>query len=459
MLGAGRVMMNEIGEAIKQRKVLVIVGLVACLALVAGLVFAATSCQNSGVSGPGGCTMNAELMTDVTVPDGTQFAGGEAFTKTWRIKNSGTCNWEEGTQLAYVSGDPLEGPAAVTVSALTAGSSTDVSVDFVAPTAAGTYRSNWRMQMSGGVQFGAELHVEIVVPAPSSGAPSPTPTPTPVPMPTATLAPMPTPTPTPFGGGIGRIAYVSFRDGNAEIYTMGTSDASPTRLTNTPETEDKPDWSRDGGHIAFERWLSGKPDIFTMNADGSGQVNLTSSSSWSDYEPSWSPDGSHIAFSSNRAGGALQIWTMKSDGSALVRLTFTTKANMYPDWSPDGSRIVFLSQRDGQDEIYVMNANGTGQTRLTSTGGNGFPKWSPDGSKITFHGAHGIWVMNAYGGSKTQLTTNSTDLRTAWSPNGDLIAFDSTRSGNFDLWVMKPDGTGIAQLTTNSKLDLYPSWA
>jgi Tol biopolymer transport system component len=455
-------------EAIKQRKVLVIIGVVACLALVAGLVFAATSCQNSGVSGPGGCTVNAEFVTDVTVPDGTQFAGGAAFTKTWRIKNNGTCTWEEGTKLAYVSGDTLGGPTAVSVPVLTAGSSTDVSVAFVAPAAAGTYRSNWRMQMPEGAQFGAEVHVQIVVPAPSSGAPSSTPTPTPtaVPMPTATLAPaptpVPTPTPTPFGGGHGRIVYVSYRDGNGEIYTMGSSDAAPTRLTNAPETDNSPDWSHDYNQIAFDRTLGTKPDIFVMKTDGSGQVNLTHSAFY-DTGASWSPDGSYIAFASDRAGGALQIWRMKPDGSALVKLTSTAALNSTPDWSPDGTRIAFVSQRDGQNEIYVMNANGTGATRLTTTGNNYGPKWSPDGSKIVFSGANGIWVMNAYGASKTQLTTNAgpliKDMHPAWSPNGDLIVFDNKRSGNQDLWVMKRDGTAMTQLTTNSAWDASPSWA
>jgi hypothetical protein len=441
----------------RRNKILVGVGVVACLALVLGLVFVASSCQGTGASGPGSCTLNAGLMADVTVPDGAQFAGNSAFVKTWRLKNTGTCAWEEGAKLAYVSGDVLSGPAAVSVPTVAVGASTDISVNFVAPAAPGTYRSNWRMQRPEGTQFGVEVHVQIVVSA--SATPTPTATPTAVPMSTATLAPMATPTPTPFGGGIGRIAYVSFRDGNAEIYTMGSSDAAPTRLTNAPEIDNEPDWSHDGTLIAFERILSGgKPDIFVMKADGSGQTNLTNSAFY-DTGASWSPDGGNIAFASDRAGGALQIWTMKSNGTGLLKLTSTPQLNGDPDWSPDGTRIAFESQRDGQSEIYVMNANGTGQTRLTFSGGNDFPKWSPDGSKISYHGANGIWVMNAYGASKTQLTTNSTDLHTAWSPNGDLIAFDSMRSGNFDLWVMKPDGTGITQLTTNTKMDAYPSWA
>lgn len=447
------------------RKAVVVVAVVACLALVLGLVLVAASCASttSSVSGPGGCVINAELMTDVTVPDGTQLAGGTAFAKTWRMKNSGTCAWEDGTKFAYASGDPLGGPAAVEVPSVAVGSSTDVTVNFTAPDAPGTYRSTWSLQTPSGAQFGPDVHVEIVVPeivtatqpAEPTGAAA-TPATTLPPAPTPTPKPTPTPAPTPFGGGHGRIVYVSFRDGNAEIYTMGANDAAPTRLTNAPQIDNSPSWSADGKKIVFERILGSKPNIFVMNADGSGQLNLTHDSSY-DTDGSWSPDGSYIAFASDRAGGALQIWTMKPDGSALLKLTSTPQLNDSPDYSPNGTRIVFESGRDGQSEIYVMNANGSGQTRLTHSGGNYMPKWSPDGSKIAFVSPGGISVMNADGSNLTQIATNA--AHPAWSPNGNKIAFDSQRSGNWDLWMMNPDGSVVTQLTTNPAADMLPSWS
>ena len=164
-----------------------------------------------------------------------------------------------------------------------------------------------------------------------------------------------------------------------------------------------------------------------------------------------------IAFASDRAGGALQIWTMKPDGSALLKLTSTPQLNDSPDYSPNGTRIVFESGRDGQSEIYVMNANGSGQTRLTHSGGNYMPKWSPDGSKIAFVSPGGISVMNADGSNLTQIETNA--AHPAWSPNGNKIAFDSQRSGNWDLWMMNPDGSVVTQLTTNPAADMLPSWS
>lgn len=446
-----------------RKVVVVVVSVVACLALVLGLVLVAASCAStkSGVSGPGGCEINAELMTDVTVPDGTQMAGGTAFAKTWRMKNNGTCAWQDGTKFAYASGDLLGGPAPVAVPSVAVGSNTDVTVHFTAPAAPGTYRSNWSLQTPSGAPFGPDVHVEIVVPAAGTATqtaeatappPAATPAPTLPPAPTAT----PTPAPTPFGGGHGRIAYVSFRDGNAEIYTMGANDAAPTRLTNAPEIDNWPSWSADGKHIVFEQILGSKPNIFVMNADGTGQVNLTPDSHY-DSQGSWSPDNSYIAFGSDRAGGSLQIWRMKPDGSALVKLTSTPQLNSTPNYSPNGSRIVFESQRDGQSEIYVMNADGSAQTRLTHSGSNYSPKWSPDGTKIAFSSSGGISVMNADGSHLTLIATNAG--HPAWSPNGSKIAFDSQSSGNWDLWMMNPDGTGVTKLTTNTAADMLPSWS
>jgi TolB protein len=270
-----------------------------------------------------------------------------------------------------------------------------------------------------------------------------------------------TTTTTAFGGGNGAIAYVSFRDGNAEIYVMGENDASPTRLTNNPEIDDWPDWSPDGTRIAFTRYTGGKPDIYVMNADGTTQVNLTVNAA-TDSGPDWSPDGTRIAFHSNRAGGTLQIYLMNADGTGLLQLTSTPQLNSSPDWSPDGNRIAFESDRDGQREIYVMNADGTAPTRLTFSGNNYGPQWSPSGDRIAFSSSNGIWSIRPDGTGLTQLTINAGplifDVHPTWSPDGTWIAFDSRRSGNQDLYVIRPDGTGMQRITTNGSADSNPSW-
>jgi hypothetical protein len=137
---------------------------------------AATDTPAPDVSGPGGCAFNARYVADVTVPDDTQFDPGKSFSKTWRIQNSGTCAWETGIKLAYVSGDPLGGPVSISVPATAPGANVDLTVNLVAPSAPGTYRSNWRLQDADGVWFGNQIYVQIVVPQPITATPTLTPT-------------------------------------------------------------------------------------------------------------------------------------------------------------------------------------------------------------------------------------------------------------------------------------------
>ncbi|MDP6512914.1 MAG: hypothetical protein QF878_06995 [SAR202 cluster bacterium] len=111
-----------------------------------------------------------------------------------------------------------------------------------------------------------------------------------------------------------------------------------------------------------------------LHADGSGQTNLTNNSA-ADADPAWSPDGAKIAFWSGRDGNS-EMYVMNTDGSDQTRLT--TNDAWEPAWSPDGAKIAFSSHRDGDWEIYLMNADGSGQTRLTNDPAHdSSPAWSP----------------------------------------------------------------------------------
>jgi len=145
-----------------------------------------------------GCTLGARWVADVTVPDNTAFAPGTPFAKTWRVRNSGTCAWEPGTKLVFVSGDPMSGPAAVDVPALAPGAQTDVSVSLVAPSTPGTYRANYQFQAPNGIRFGPVIWVQIVVP----GTPTAAPVCTPPPCPSGGVLTCPTPGGCPGGCGV-----------------------------------------------------------------------------------------------------------------------------------------------------------------------------------------------------------------------------------------------------------------
>jgi VCBS repeat-containing protein len=197
-------------------------------------------------------------------------------------------------------------------------------------------------------------------------------------------------------------------------------------------------------------------------------TNLTNNGA-TDTRADWSPDGSKIAFDTNRDGNN-EIYVMNADGTGLVRMTNNSADDSQAAWSPDGSKITFMSNRSGTYEIWVMNASdGSGLTQLTNVGGStvsGQPVWSPDGSKIAFTsdraGGSGfeIYVMDANGANVTRLTSASgDDSEPVWSPDGSKIAFYSNRDGNTEIYVMNADGMGQTRLTSNGGIDRSPVWS
>jgi hypothetical protein len=131
-----------------------------------------------------GCTLDSQYVTDVTIPDGTVMTLGAGFVKTWRVRNSGTCDWDAGFQLVFVSGNQMNGPASVLLPAVAAGSQTDISVNLMAPNSYGTHKGTWRIRSLDGEVFGTNLTVLIEVPAPATDTPVPTETPLPTDVPT-----------------------------------------------------------------------------------------------------------------------------------------------------------------------------------------------------------------------------------------------------------------------------------
>ncbi len=179
-----------------------------------------------------------------------------------------------------------------------------------------------------------------------------------------------------------------------------------------------------------------------------------------------------IAFMSQRDEGAGEIYVMNPDGTGVTRLTFNTQADIAPAWSPDGSKIVF-ARYDGNDwEIWSMNADGSNQQQLTNnddTDGK-WPAWSADGSKIVYEKFTNppdnwdIWVMNADGSGQTKLyDSGHDDQMPVWSPDGSKIAltqYDST-SNSDQIWVINADGSNPMQITSppDNTDDFHPDWS
>jgi TolB protein len=216
------------------------------------------------------------------------------------------------------------------------------------------------------------------------------------------------------------------------------------------------------GKIAF---VSGG-DIWAVNPDGTGLVNLSQSAARDSY-PAWSPQGTRIVFSSNRTRSR-NLWIMNADGTGLRRLPRGGRyVDSAPSISPDGRRIAFARRIRGNQEIYVMNLDGTGLRRLTRHAGIDFdPAWSPAGTEIAFwrtvrHGsaqARQIFVIGADGSGLRRLTWGPDAAEPAWSPDGKRIA--CVRAGKHaHIWVMRPDGTGQQRLTSGPSDDDSPTWS
>jgi len=146
--------------------------------------------------------------------------------------------------------------------------------------------------------------------------------------------------------------------------------------------------------------------------------------------------------------------------------------NGAPGWSPDGQRIVFSSDRDGDDEIYIADADGSHVQQLTDNDTTDWwPAWSPDGSQIAWtsyrDGNWDIYVMPAPGqaqvnvdsGNVRRLTDNpAKDWGPVWSPDGTRIAFASERDGNWEIYIINADGSQPQRLTNNEAQDIGPAW-
>ncbi|MFC1552288.1 hypothetical protein ACFL6P_06940 [Candidatus Latescibacterota bacterium] len=266
----------------------------------------------------------------------------------------------------------------------------------------------------------------------------------------------------------GKIAYVSLRDGNAEIYVMDTDGSNKTNLTNNPAEDMRPSYSPDGSKIVFNSNRGGgSREIFIMDADGSNPINLTNHIN-DDIWPSLSSDGLKITFASNRGGGGYDIFVMDADGLNQTNLTNNEAIDYISSFSPDGSKIVFDSINGSNRDIYVIDADGSNLTNLTNDEAKDMiPSYSPDGSKIVFSSDRGgdsndIFVMDVDGSNLTNLTNDPAyDSYPSYSPDGSKIVFSSDRGGGFrDIFVMDADGSNPINLTNNiNSNDYWPSWS
>jgi Tol biopolymer transport system component len=224
-----------------------------------------------------------------------------------------------------------------------------------------------------------------------------------------------------------RIAFMSTRNGNAEVYVMNADGTGQRRLTNNSEFDSLPAWSPDGTKIVFQSQRDGDNELYTMNADGTEQTRITNRPGW-DAEPAWSPDGRRIAFARSTIGFPIDLFTMNPDGTDVTQVPTASehpecedqRFDGSPDWSPDGKKLVFHRfdcTTAAWTSIRTINVDGTDERAVVEEEGGYvfFPVWSPDGSKIVFDGdLQNLYSVNADGNGRTLLRTGS---GADWQPN------------------------------------------
>ncbi len=245
------------------------------------------------------------------------------------------------------------------------------------------------------------------------------------------------------------------------------------------------DWSNQRQLIAFQsNRVNRTPQIFLMTRDGSGPQMLVSLTGGAAF-PSFSPTGNQLCF---HGLAPRDIYIVNIDGTELINLTAplpgepaVTGANIRCDWAAKGRTIAFTSDRDGDQDIYVVQADGTGLRQLTDAdGSDANPAFSPKGDLIAFEsnrtGSPEIWVMNSDGEYPLQLTFFAAEPRPSrysvtkptWSPKGDRISFHRRmlgpegpgKQGHFEIFTMNADGSNATRITFTDDPGFsgFPSW-
>ena len=241
-----------------------------------------------------------------------------------------------------------------------------------------------------------------------------------------------------------RVEFDSERDGNGEeTSVMDADDSGAPRLTDNKARDWSPRWSPDGRRIAFLSNRDGNSEIYVMNADGSGVTRLTDNEA-DDRDLSWSLDGRRILFHSDRYSDRYKErrvfvgYVMNADGSD-VRERILNVFDVLGRRPKDHPRTVYTSsEKDGASYIKVDTPDHSVIT-LTDSGADKSPRLSPDGRLIVFEserdGNWEIYVMNADGSDQTRLTENEAeDADPIWSPDGRRIAFLSNRDGRTEIY-------------------------
>ncbi|MBM3292897.1 MAG: Tol-Pal system beta propeller repeat protein TolB [Candidatus Aminicenantes bacterium] len=263
-----------------------------------------------------------------------------------------------------------------------------------------------------------------------------------------------------------KIAFVSNRDGNNEIYFMDYDGARQERFTFNTVRDYMPAFAPEGRHIAYTSYRGLQAGLYLDDIYESRRTTIAVKGT--NYAPAFTADGKKLAFSSSMDGNA-EIYVAEVEYNPtrigrIRRLTFNPAVDTAPSWSPNGREIVFTSDRGGTPQIYIMDAEGANPRRI-SFGSNHHdaPAWSPNGDKIAYvarvDSVFDIYLYHVQSGQVRKLTeSNARNESPAWSPDGRHLVFTSNMRGGLQIFAVDADGQNLRQLTTQGENKL-PDWS
>lgn len=274
---------------------------------------------------------------------------------------------------------------------------------------------------------------------------------------------------------------IAYETANDELYVINKDGTGSIKLSTNTTHDGNISWSPDSNKIAF---LSNKSnvniyEIYTVSIDGTNLTRITNANGGEGYfNPRWSPDGSKIAFMQPTNGINYNISVINTDGTNKQLVTTVKRWTCYPNWTPDSSKIIFSSADLGDifsetASIYKINLDGTNKIRLTNSGfADENPVLSPDGTKIAFTSQRDqvnltsngsipeLYVMNSDGTNQTRLTNNKTsEANPKWSPDSTKIAFTFNDFTNPEIYIINADGTNLLNITNNPSYDGNGDWS
>jgi TolB protein len=242
----------------------------------------------------------------------------------------------------------------------------------------------------------------------------------------------------------------------------------PIQITHAQNFDPEP--SPDGKKLVFISMLSGKEQLFTMDADGKNIAQLTRDDA--DHEdPAWSPDGKKIALV-RITKDRTSIAVMNADGSNVDVLTPKEHNTIHPNWSADSKQVIYCTNDDlappkkNEAQINVVDLATKKITPLITGGINTYGSWSPDMKQIAFRKIIGeenseVFLANSDGSNLRNLTNNPFfDGWPAWSPDGRKIAFASNRRAHgYQIFVMDADGANVRLIANTEGRGTAPRWS